>query len=309
MIQATDLSKYFGSFPALKQITCNIPKGSICGLVGSNGAGKSTLLRLMTGIYQGETGSMKIENQPVYNNALIKSKIAFVPDALYFLPGSNMLRMAKFYRAFYPDFDTARFEQLSKLFDLNTKRPLNTFSKGMRRQAAAILTLSARPLYMFFDETFDGWDPIVRNLVKRLIYDDVIERKATAVITSHSLRELEDLCDRLALIHKGRLELESDIQNLKTSLFKIQIAFSDEYDKSRFEQIDILHYSQNGSVAKIIIRGDRDKILQMLRKMNPLLLDTISLSLEEIFTYEMESFGYLFSDIIGGSHRNEEDIF
>ena len=223
-----------------------------------------------------------------------------VPDDLYFLPGASMLRMKKLYKSVYPDFDDKRFDELANCFGLDVKKNLGTFSKGMRRQAATVLALSARPEYIFFDETFDGLDPIMRNVVKRLICEDILDRKATAIITSHSLRELEDTCDQLSLLHKGGLVFESDIQNLKTSLFKVQIAFDQEYDKSKFTGMDILKFTKRGSVSNIIVRGDRDLTVAALSSMKPTLLDVLPLSLEEVFTYEMEALGYKFSDILEG---------
>ena len=168
----------------------------------------------------------------------------------------------------------------------------------MKRQAATVLALSAMPEYLFFDETFDGLDPVMRNLVKQVIYNDVIERKTTTIITSHSLRELEDTCDQLALLHKGGIVFESDIQNLKTSLFKVQLAFSNEFSRESFSDIDILNYHQTGSVANIIVRGDKEVIVEKLKKMSPLLIDVLPLNLEEVFIYEMEALGYAFKDII-----------
>lgn len=300
MIQATHLTKRFDDFTALNDITCTIPQGCVYGMVGSNGAGKSTFLRLITGVYKGDTGSVLIDGAPVYENPDVKANMAYVPDELFFLPGANMSRMARLYRSMYDTFDQKRFDFLTKTFGLDPNKALNTFSKGMRRQASIILAISARPKYIFFDETFDGLDPVMRNLVKSLICDDVIERQATAIITSHSLRELEDICDQLALLHKGGLVLESDIQHLKTSLFKIQIAFADEYDKSSFSDIDMLHFSKKGSVANMIVRGDREQTVWKLQAMQPLVLDVLPLTLEEVFTYEMEALGYAFSDVLEG---------
>ena len=254
----------------------------------------------MPGIYRADEGSITIDGEPVYENPNVKSKIMFVPDDLYFINGASMDRMAKLYRAVYPTFDDARYRELAAGFGLNTKASINTFSKGMKRQAATILSLATRPAYIFFDETFDGLDPIMRNLVKKLICEDVIDRKATAIITSHSLRELEDTCDQLSLLHKGGLVFESDIQNLKTSLFKVQIAFPEEYDRAKFNGIEILKFIKHGSVANFIVRGNRDVTVSALSAMSPTLLDVLPLSLEEVFTYEMEALGYDFKDILEG---------
>lgn len=295
MIQATDLTKKFEDFTALEKISCTIPDGCIYGMVGSNGAGKSTFLRILTGVYQADGGTVTIDGAPVWENPAVKKRIAYVPDELYFLPGASMDRMATMYESIYPGFDRARFAQLAEILHLNRKKNIAAFSKGMKRQAATILAIATRPDYIFFDETFDGLDPVMRNFVKNLICEDVMSRNATAIITSHSLRELEDTCDQLALLHKGGLVLESDVQNLKTSQFKIQIAFSEEYDESRFAGIDMRHFQKRGSVSNMIVRGEREETVQKLQAMCPILLDVLPLSLEEVFTYEMETMGYTFN--------------
>ena len=292
MIQTHGLTKRFDDFVALDDISCTIPQGCIYGMVGSNGAGKSTFLRVLSGIYRADSGSVTFDDEPIYENPHKKAEIAFVPDGLFFLSGANMNRMAKLYAAIHHDFDNARFEQLTKLFGLNPQKNLNTFSKGMKRQAATILALSAHPRYIFFDETFDGLDPVMRHTVKNLICEEVLEHNATAIITSHSLRELEDTCDQLALLHKGGLVLESDIQNLKTSLFKVQIAFSHEFGEADFGMLEVLNFVKRGSVANLIVRGSRDETVTKLSELSPILLDVLPLSLEEVFTYEMEALGY-----------------
>lgn len=232
----------------------------------------------------------------------MKSRLAFVPDDWYFLPGASMRRMAALYRAAYPTFDMARYRELTAAFQLDENKSLQNFSKGMRRQAATILALSCRPDYLLLDETFDGLDPVMRHLVKRLICEDVVERQATAILTSHSLRELEDTCDQLALMHRGGVVFESDIQNLKTSLFKIQIAFLEPYDRERFAALDLLHFSKRGSVANLIVRGDRERTVALLRAMQPAVLDVLPLTLEEVFTFEMEALGYHFDSVLAETY-------
>lgn len=296
MIQAEKLTKKFGGFTALKDMSCKIPEGCVYGLVGSNGAGKSTFLRLVTGIYRADGGSVAVDGEPVFENPEIKRRFAFVPDELFFLPQANMERMALLCRHVHPGFSTERYKKLTDAFGLDQRANIGTFSKGMKRQAATVLALSAMPDYIFFDETFDGLDPVMRNLVKNVVYSDVCERRCTAVLTSHSLRELEDTCDQLALLHKGGIIFESDVQNLKTSLFKIQVAFEGTYDRQRFTGIEILNYSQKGSVANLIVRGDRQKTLTALRVLNPVLLEVLPLTLEEVFVYEMDALGYAFHD-------------
>lgn len=298
MIVTEHLTKRFDEFTALSNISCTIPDGCIYGMVGSNGAGKSTFLRAVTGVYRPEGGTVTVDGQAVYENPAVKQKIAYVPDTLYFLGGATMNRMAKLYRTVYPCFDETRFAKLTATFGLNPQKPINTFSKGMKRQAATVLALSARPQYLFFDETFDGLDPVMRNVVKTLICEDVLERNATAIITSHSLRELEDTCDQLALLHKGGLVLESDVQDLKTSLFKIQVAFAHDFTREDFADLDIRHFTKRGSVANMIVRGDRDETVARLQLQAPVLLDVLPLSLEEVFTYEMEALGYSSGDVL-----------
>ena len=302
MISVNNVSKKFEDFYALNNVSCSIPKGAVYGMVGSNGAGKSTFLRLISGVYKADAGDILVDEEPIYNNPLAKGKMVFLSDDLYFLPGASLKRMSAFYKAVYPNYDEKRFLELVELFKLNPKKSIQSFSKGMKRQAAIILALSSRPEYMLFDETFDGLDPVVRNLVKKLICEDVYENKTTAILTSHSLRELEDTCDQLALLHKGGLIFESDIQGLKTSLFKVQVAFSGDYDKSKFDgmEMDIRNFSKKGSVSNLIIRGDKEVIAGQINSLKPLILDILPLTLEEVFTYEMEVYGYSFNEVLEG---------
>ncbi|MCM1308502.1 MAG: ABC transporter ATP-binding protein [Butyrivibrio sp.] len=300
MISAELLTKEFDGYKALDGVSCVIPEGCIYGMVGSNGAGKSTFLRLVSGVYRPERGTVMIDDEPVYENPDVKGRLAFVPDDLYFVYNATMRRMARFYAGVYKDFDRERFEFLTETFKLDAAKPISAFSKGMKRQAAIILAISCRPKYLFLDETFDGLDPVMRTLVKSIICRDVEERRATAILTSHSLRELEDTCDQLALLHKGGLIFESDISELKTSLFKVQVAFLDEYGRDRFKDLEVLHFAKSGSVSNLILRGDKEEVTGFLWKMNPVILDVLPLTLEEVFTYEMEALGYSFNlDAIG----------
>ena len=298
MIKAEGIHKTFEDFTALDNITCSISDGCIYGMVGSNGAGKSTFLRVLSGIYKPDKGCAYIDNAPIYENPKVKENIVFVADELFFLPGATINKMADLYSSIYNNFDWERYLKLTELFELNPKKPIANFSKGMKRQAAIILALSTRAKYMFFDETFDGLDPVMRNLVKKLICNDVAEYNATVIVTSHSLRELEDICDHLALLHKVGLVLDSDVLELKTSQFKVQIAFKNIFGKSKFEGLNITRYRQQGSVANMIVNGDREETIHYLRGMNPVILDVLPLTLEEVFTYEMESLGYEFNDAL-----------
>ncbi|MDD7675927.1 MAG: ABC transporter ATP-binding protein [Eubacteriales bacterium] len=294
MIKTSRLDMYFGDFCAIKQLTVSIPEGCVYGLVGSNGAGKSTLLRILSGIYRQTNGDVTIDNCGVYENPSIKEQIVFVPDELFFLPQANLREMGRMWQRLYRSFDMSRLCVLAEHFELDMNANINTFSKGMKRQAAIILALSAKPKYLFLDETFDGLDPIKRNMVRNLIYDDIIQRHATAILSSHSLRELEDTCDQLALLHRGGLVLESDIQNLKTSLFKVQVGYTQPFGRDMFYGVNMTSYRQSGSVATLIVRGDRDALRHELmnRSPAPAILDILPLSLEEVFIYELDALGY-----------------
>ena len=303
MIEMINVTKHLDTFPALSEVTCQIPAGTVYGLIGSNGAGKSTLLRAITGIYQIDAGSITLNGNPVYEHPASKEKMMFVPDELFFMAGASLKRMAESYRSYYPRFDQDRFRELVDLFKLNPNKNTNHFSKGMKRQGAIILALSTRAEYLFFDETFDGLDPVKRNLVRNLLAKDAIDHGTTVIITSHSLRELEDTCDQLALLHNGKIVFESDVQNLKTSLFKIQIAFRFPFGRETFSNLDLLSYSQQGSVANLIVRGAREQVQQQLSSLKPILLELLPLSLEEVFIYEMADAGYVFKDILGGEEH------
>ncbi len=297
MITVQNLVKTFDGFTALGGISCTIPEGSIYGMVGSNGAGKSTFLRLLCGIYKPDSGSIYIDGMPVWENPKAKELFMFVPDDLHFINGADMERMAGLYASIYKNFDYEVYRKLASRLKLPIRKSINGFSKGMKRQAAIILALATRPKYIFFDETFDGLDPVIRNVVKGIIYEEIVERQATAIITSHSLRELEDTCDQLALLHKGGLVFEREISDLKTSLFKIQIALSQDYDKEIFGDIDMIHFSKKGSVANMIVRGDKEETVAKLKALMPVILDVLPLTLEEVFTYEMSALGYEFAPI------------
>jgi len=311
MIKVENVLKKFEGFTALNHISCTIPDHCIYGLVGSNGAGKSTLLRLINGVYRENEGSITIDDAPVFENIEAKQKLVYVPDELYYMGNASMERMAMIYKSFYPNFSQERFETLADQFKLDRKKGMNTFSKGMKRQAVTILALACRTKYIFFDETFDGLDPIMRNVVKSIIYDDVMERGSTAVITSHSLRELEDTCDQLALLHKGGLVLQSEVSDLKTSLFKMQIAFKNDFGPDLFKNLSndtifnakgalsLLHFSKHGSVANVIMRGSSEFAMEQLRKYDPILMEVLPLTLDEVFTYEMELLGYSFEKTLG----------
>lgn len=294
MIEVKNISKKFGDKTVLKDVNLEIKDGSVFGLVGTNGAGKSTLLRLLTGIYAADEGEIKYDKEPVFDNEKVKEGIVIVPDELYFLPNSNLKRMAKFYESYYKSFCRKRFDALVETFRFDKEKTLSKMSKGMKRQAAMILALSVRPKYLLFDETFDGLDPMVRQAFKQIIIKDVEDNNTTVIFTSHSLRELEGVCDTLAFINNDTVVFSGDIISIQNSMFKIQVAFKEEFDKDTFEGIEILDFEKNGSVANMIVKGDREEIEQKIKAMNPMLFDVVMLNLEEIFNYQVGASGYSF---------------
>lgn len=303
MIIAKNLTKRFSGVAALDRLNCHIPDGCVYGLVGANGAGKSTFMRLASGVYRPDEGEITMDDKPIYENVSLKKRFAFVSDEFWALPQGTLSRMAALYQSAYQSFDACRFTQLAGEFGLATDKPLGTFSKGMRRQAATILALATGADYYFFDETFDGLDPVMRNFVKQKLYAEVVDRGATVIITSHSLRELEDTCDQLALLYKGGIVLESDVGELKTSLFKLQVAFDREFDRSVFDGLDTLSFSRQGSVASAVVRGDREASRALMAAREPLLLEVLPVTLEEVFLYEMEALGYVFDIAQGGDQK------
>ena len=298
MIEIRGCSKAFGTLMAVSKVSLEIGEREVFGLVGSNGAGKSTLLRMIAGILQPDEGEIKIDDMAVFDNEKAKEQIFYISDDCYFPTNYTALDMAAFYQLHYPKFEKQRFAKLMNQFQLDERRKVGSFSKGMKKQLMVLLGISAGTKYLLCDETFDGLDPVMRNLVKKLICNDVAELNSTVIVTSHSLRELEDICDHLALLHKGGMVLDSDVLELKTSQFKVQVAFRENFDKSRFEQFNITRYRQEGSVANMIINGDREETVALFKAMNPLVLDVLPLTLEEVFTYEMESLGYEFESAL-----------
>lgn len=298
MIEIKELTKAYDGKPVLKKLNCTIEDNCIYGLVGANGAGKSTLLRLITGVFKPESGSIMIDNQSVIDNEMLKQKMVFVPDDLFFYQSYTLLDTAKFYEALYDKFDMKYFSKLAKILKLDVNRKINTLSKGMKRQCALICALATNAEYMFFDETFDGIDPVIRNLMKKIIAKQMEEKGTTIIMTSHNLRELEDICDNLGLLYQGGILFESDIDTLKTEMFKVQISLKKEFDKKTFKNLEMLSFKKHGSVATIILKGDEEKIRKTLQELNPVVLDFLPLTLEEVFIYEMEVLGYEFNKMV-----------
>ncbi len=298
MIKITNLSKSYGDKKVLENLNCTIKTGSIYGLIGANGAGKSTLLRIIMGVFQKNSGSIEIDGKEITDEEEFKQKLVYVPDDLFFFKGYTIKDMVNFYDSMYKNFDK---EFAFKIFDklkLDKKQKIQTFSKGMKRQTALVCAIATNADYMFFDETFDGIDPVIRNFMKKIIAEQMEKKETTIIMTSHNLRELEDICDNLGLLHKGGILFESDIDSLKTNMFKIQISLGKDFSEKDFQNFNVLSFKKNGSVATVILKGERESYEKILQEMNPIILDFLPLTLEEIFIYEMEVLGYEFNEII-----------
>lgn len=298
MIKISNLSKSYGKQLVLENLNCNIKTNSIYGLIGANGAGKSTLLRIINDIYKRDSGSIEIDGVEVANNEDLKQKLVFVPDDLYFFPNYTLQEMANFYKSMYKKFDMNYLKEMATILKLDINSKIQNFSKGMKRQCALICAIATNADYMFFDETFDGLDPIVRNLMKKIIAGQMNNKETTIIMTSHNLRELEDICDNLGLLYKGGILLESDIDSLKTNMFKVQISLKEEFNEKTFSDIEIMNFKKLGSVATLIIKGNREETKEKIEKYNPIILDILSLTLEEMFIYEMEVLGYEFNKVL-----------
>jgi ABC-2 type transport system ATP-binding protein len=298
MIKAYNLTKRFDDFTALDSFSTQIPEGTIYGLVGSNGSGKSTLLRTISGIYRPDAGSVEVEGKAPFENPDVKNHIFHVADDLYFLPQSTMNDMADFYGGLYSGFDAETYKATCERFPINPKGKINNFSKGMKRQVALILALSCQPKYLLLDEAFDGLDPVIRGALRKILADQIAERGMTVVIASHNLRELEDLCDFMGLLHQGKVIFEREIDEVKLGFCKVQAAFTVQPDRAALEQMNVMQLEQTGSVLSMIVRGNSTEILDYMDTLNPLFVETVPLTLEEVFVHEMEAVGYDYNKII-----------
>ncbi|MGE5379819.1 MAG: ABC transporter ATP-binding protein [Methylocystaceae bacterium] len=298
MIEISKISKRFADITALSEVTAQIDNGSIFGLVGTNGAGKSTLLRILSGIYRQDSGQVWIDGQTVYENTNLKQSIFYISDDQYYFYNSSMEDMKRYYQCVYHSFSADIYNRLLKVFRLDEKRKINTFSKGMARQAFIIFGLASRPRYLFCDETFDGLDPVMRQAVKRLIADSVAEHQMTPIIASHNLRELEDICDHVGLLHQGGIVFDMDIDTLQAGIHKVQCAFETEKSGADFNDLKMLSFTRRGRLCTMVVRGDQSAIMAEIDRQRPQFCEAIPLSLEEIFIAEMEVIGYEVSKII-----------
>ena len=297
MIKITGLTKSFGTKKVLDNLNCTIKTGSIYGLIGANGAGKSTLMRIVTGVFKKDAGSIEVDGKELEDDEKIKQKFVYVPDDLFFFKNYTIKDTLKFYKNMYKDFDIDYAYEMVKTLNLNELQRIESFSKGMKRQTAIICALATNAEYMFFDETFDGIDPVVRNYIKKALASKIEEKGCTIIVSSHNLRELEDICDNLGLLYKGGILFESEINTLKTNMFKIQISFKRDFSEEDFKDFKVLNFKKTESVATIILEGNRGEYEEKLNDMNPLILDFLPLTLEEIFIYQMEVLGYEFNQM------------
>ena len=292
MIEMKGISKKFDQIQAVSKVSGEIREGSVFGLVGTNGAGKSTCLRMMSGILKADEGEVLVDGQDIYENEEMKREIFFISDDQYYFPNSTPKEMMEYYRMFYPCFDEKRFEELAKKFGLEMGRRINTFSKGMKKQVSVLLGVCANTKYLLCDETFDGLDPVMRQAVKSIFALEIMNRNFTPVIASHNLRELEDICDHVGLLHKGGILLSKDLEEMKSNIQKLQCVVAEEEKMSLLQELDILQMEQRGSLLTLTVRGERKKIEAVLRGKNPVFYEILPLTLEEIFISETEVVGY-----------------
>lgn len=298
MIKAVELSKKFDNKLALDKVTFRIPDGSVFGLVGSNGSGKSTLLRLISGIYPPDSGRLEMNGIAVFNNPMVKSQIAFLSDIPYFLPQTNLDEMAALYEKMYPNFSREEYKRLLGIFPLDCKAKLSSFSKGMQRQASLILALASMPRYLLLDEAFDGLDVVMRKVLINLLLEGIEKNSITAVVSSHNLREIEEMCDHIAVIHNGKLITSGSVEEAKNNIHKFQAAFNSVPEIKVFDSLDILKTERTGSLIQIIAKGDEKEIEDFIKQFDPIFIECIEPTLEETFIYELEVLGYDIKNIL-----------
>ena len=286
MIQVSGLYKSFDDFTALSGLNVHVEKGSIYGLIGVNGSGKTTLIKHLTGVLRPDSGEITIHHENIYDNIALKEKMGYIPDDLYFFNSYNLKDMAGFYSKIYPSWNQERYQKMLKEFDLSSTRRISKFSKGMQKQAAFILTMSSMPDYLILDEPIDGLDPIIRKRVWNYVVTDVAQREMTVLVSSHNLREMEGICDYIGILSGGKMVIERDLDELKSDIHKVQVAFKDGKQHD-FNGLNVLHQETRGSVELLIIRNAKATVEEVIGSLNPAVFDILPLSLEEIFIYEM----------------------
>ena len=292
MLEIKHVTKSFDSFKALDDLSLTVPKGAVYGLVGPNGAGKSTVIRHMTGIYRPDEGEITLDGAPIYENPAVKNRIGYIPDDIFYFPSATLEEMRKFYKGIYPNFDDQLFARLYDIFQLPKKSPIRRFSKGMQKQAAFHLTLCTRPDVMILDEPVDGLDPVMRRQVWSLMLSDVAQRGTTVLVSSHNLRELEDVCDHVGIMDSGRILLERSLADMQGNTTKLQIVGPAP------EGLEILHETASGRLQTLIVRGSMEEVRALVQQSNPVYFDILPLSLEEIFIYELGGVNYEVKNIV-----------
>lgn len=296
MIEVRNVMKEFDGFRALDNMSMTVQTGSVYGLVGPNGAGKSTIIRHLTGIYRQDAGEITIDGAPVFENPEVKSRIAYIPDDIFYYANASIREMMDFYRSIYPHFDAERFKKLADVFGLDPKRQMRRLSKGMQKQAAFWIAVSLRPEILILDEPVDGLDPVMRRRIWSIIMADVAENGTTVLVSSHNLRELEDVCDSVGIMNKGKIMIERSLNELQENIVKIQLALPD--GESLPEGLDILHKSSTGRLQSLIMHGTQEELTEKLQSAHPLFIDAVPLTLEEIFIYELGGADYEVKNIV-----------
>ena len=298
MLEAKNVVKTFDGFRALDSLNMTVPKGAVYGLVGPNGAGKSTIIRHLAGIYRQDSGEVLLDGQPVYENPAVKRRMTVIGDDWYYFPQANIREMARFFAGLYPAFSWERYEKLKQVFPLDEKMMLRRMSKGMQKQAAFWLAVCCMPEYLILDEPVDGLDPVMRRQVWSLLLGDVSERGTTVLVSSHNLRELEDVCDHVGILNRGQVLLERSLSDLQDNTVKLQVAYAGVTEPMLPSELNILHRSHVGRVYTYIVRGSRAEILRRMEITEHILLESIPLTLEEIFIYELGGVDYAAKDIL-----------
>ncbi len=298
MLEVNNVVKSFDGFRALDGLTMTVPTGAVYGLVGPNGAGKSTIIRHLAGIYRQDSGDVLLDGEIIYENPAVKRRMAVIGDDWYYFPQSSIREMARFYAGIYPQFNWERYEKLKTVFPLDERMMLRRMSKGMQKQAAFWLTVCCMPEYLILDEPVDGLDPVMRRQVWSLLLGDVSERGTTVLVSSHNLRELEDVCDHVGILNHGKVLLERSLSDLQDNTVKLQVAYQGVTEPTLPAEMDILHRSHVGRVYTYIVRGNSEEILRRMRITDPVLLESIPLTLEEIFIYELGGVDYAAKDIL-----------
>ena len=298
MIEIKNVTKKFDKLTALKEVSATIEEGHVFGLIGTNGAGKSTLMRSICGVYRPDEGEVLVDGEPVYENPAAKAKLFYISDDQYFFPNGTPMDMVRYYQTIYPQFHTERFASLMEILKLDSKRKINTFSKGMRKQLSVMLGISAGTKYLLCDETFDGLDPVIRQAIKRLFIQEIEENGLTPIIASHNLRELEDICEHVGLLHAGDILFSKDLDDMKLGMFKLQCVLrSQEQINTIAARFPILKQEQRGMLTTLTLRGEAKDITGLQLELNPVFWELLPLTLEEIFISEMEVKGYDFEKL------------